>query len=365
MFELDGKYGTAKVFSDDFIQSAVSQIYGLLNTPLAEGSRIRVMPDYHAGAGCTIGLTMSIIDKVCPNLVGVDIGCGVIAAHILGVNSIDFEVLDKVIREQVPSGFATHKNASCSLPQKTSLHCRDYVDIDRAEKSAGTLGGGNHFIEVDKDSTGDFWLVIHTGSRKFGLDIARYYQKLATETCRTTGVPKALTYLEGENARNYLDDMSIAQKYAEMNRSYILRQICHGMKWLFDDVFETVHNYIDFEDNILRKGAVRADRNERLIIPMNMRDGSLLCKGKGNCDWNYSAPHGAGRLMSRSEAKQSIGLDDFKKSMEGIYTTCVTEGTIDESPMAYKPLDAITKYIYQTADVVDVLKPVYNFKAQD
>lgn len=364
MFELDGKYGTAKVFSDDAIPSAVDQIQTLLNTPLADGSCIRIMPDYHAGAGCTIGLTMTIADKVCPNLVGVDIGCGVIAARIPGVDNIDFANLDQVIRKYVPSGFATHEDQSYYLYQKEYLHCRDYVDLDRGEKSIGTLGGGNHFIEVDKDSTGDFWLVIHTGSRKFGLDIARYYQKLATEVCHNTDIPKALAYLEGEDMHNYLNDMKIAQRYAMLNRYHILRQICDNMNWSYCDAFTTTHNYIDFVSGVLRKGAVCAYFN-KLIIPMNMRDGSLLCMGKGNSDWNYSAPHGAGRLMSRSEAKKAIDIEDFKKSMDGIYTTCVSNDTIDESPMAYKPLDAITKYIQCTADVVDVLKPVYNFKAQD
>lgn len=364
MFELRGKYGTAKVFADEKIYSALDQIKVLLDTPLVDGSKIRIMPDYHAGAGCTIGLTMTITDKVCPNLVGVDIGCGVIAARIQDVNSVDCPFLDKIIRENIPSGFSTHENTTCSFSEKESLHCRDHVDIDRAEKSIGTLGGGNHFIEVDKDSADHFWLVIHTGSRKFGLDIANYYQKLATENCKETGIPKELSYLEGKDMHNYLNDMQIAQKYAKMNRSHILKQISDRMGWKFDIMFETVHNYIDFEGNVLRKGAVCANHSERLIIPMNMRDGSLICIGEGNIDWNCSAPHGAGRLMSRSEAKQTIDLDDFKKSMEGIYTTCISKETIDESPTAYKPIEAITKYLNHTANVVDIVKPVYNFKAK-
>ena len=363
MFELEGKYGTAKVFADRVEQTAMEQIQNLLNTPLAEDSQICIMPDCHAGAGCTIGLTMTIADKICPNLVGVDIGCGVIAARIQGVDRIDFETLDNVIRKYVPSGFSIHEEASYAELQDQPLHCKDSIDMYRAMRSVGTLGGGNHFIEIDKDSSGNFWLVIHTGSRKFGLDIANYYQRLAKETCNETSIPKELAYLEGDNAENYLNDMKMAQKYAIMNRSYILRQICDNMGWMFDESFTTEHNYIDFEGNILRKGAVRANHSEKLIIPMNMRDGSLICIGKGNDDWNCSAPHGAGRLMSRSEAKKTLDLDDFKKSMEGIYTTCVSEETIDESPDVYKPLDSITRHLNQTAGVIDMLKPAYNFKA--
>lgn len=364
MFELEGKYGTAKVFTDSVEQTAMEQIQNLLNTPLAEDSQICIMPDCHAGAGCTIGLTMTVTDKICPNLVGVDIGCGVIAARLQGVNDIDFEMLDKVIRKYIPSGFSIHEEVSYTELQDQPLHCKDSIDMYRAMRSVGTLGGGNHFIEVDKNPIGYFWLVIHTGSRKFGLDIAHYYQKLAIEACRTTGVPKELAYLEGEDMRNYLNDMQIAQKYATVNRNAILHQICDHMEWEIGSVFTTIHNYIDFRDGVLRKGAVCADRDEMLIIPMNMRDGSLLCVGKGNNDWNYSAPHGAGRLMSRSEAKRTINIDDFKKSMKGIYTSCVSKETIDESPDVYKPIEAITKHINDTANVVDIVKPVYNFKAK-
>jgi RNA-splicing ligase RtcB len=361
--EFRGEYGKATVYTDSVEQSAISQLYDLLNTPLAEGAEICVMPDCHAGAGCVIGLTMTITDKVCPNLVGVDIGCGVCAARISNAEHIDFEKLDTVIRDYVPSGFSVHDEEQRPVNCDTSLHCRDYVDIPRAMRSVGTLGGGNHFIEVAQDTDGYFWLIIHTGSRKFGLDIANYYQKLATTECRDKGVPKPLAYLEGEQMRDYLHDMRIAQDYAEENRRKIVQTILREMGWRCDDIFATVHNYIDFNKRILRKGAVEAGRGTQLIVPMNMRDGSLLCVGKGNPKWNYSAPHGAGRLMGRGEAKRIISIDDFKASMDGIYTSCVSLGTIDESPMAYKPMDEITKHIGDTAEILDVLKPVYSFKA--
>ena len=356
MIELNGKYNEAKVFTDDVDQASISQVIDLLNQPFVEGSTIRMMPDIHAGAGCTIGTTMTLNGKVCPNLVGVDIGCGMLV-DVLHEGEIDLPRLDSVIRERIPAGFAKRTTPHPFLSQTSldCLRCRDHVNIPMAELSLGTLGGGNHFIEVDKDDDGNLYLVIHTGSRHLGLEVANYYQKLAG------GGP--LDYLEGQAFEDYIHDMKIVQEYAHWNRLAISCEICWGMSISTIDHFETVHNYIDTDAMILRKGSVSAKRGEKLIIPMNMRDGSLICIGKGNEDWNCSAPHGAGRLFSRGEAKRRFTIDEFENEMDGIYTSSVSQSTLDECPMAYKPMDSILANIGPTAEVVKVIKPIYNFKA--
>lgn len=364
MIELQGKYANAKVFTDVVDQASISQVINLLNQPYAQGSRIRMMPDIHAGAGCTIGTTMTIRDKVCPNLVGVDIGCGMETVKIKE-KRIELQQLDKLIRREIPSGFSVR-----SKPYKyadridlSALHCARHIDMDRAGKSIGTLGGGNHFIEANRDDDGGLYIVVHSGSRHLGLQIANYYQNEGYKILKGSGVPQPLAYVEGELLEQYLHDMQIAQEYAMLNRKAMIDVIVKGMGLKVTEQFTTVHNYIDLEHKILRKGAVSAREGERLLIPINMRDGSLICTGRGNEDWNCSAPHGAGRLMSRSQAKESFTVNEFKKQMEGIYTTSVSRSTLDECPMAYKSMADIVENIEPTVRIDRVIRPIYNFKA--
>lgn len=399
MITLQGKFNTAKVFTDDIEQEAISQIIGFCNQSAFAGSKIRIMPDVHAGAGCTIGTTMTITDKVVPNIVGVDIGCGMLVAE-LGKIDIDFAKLDAAIRRDIPSGFGIRNKIHPYLANTKvdDVLCIDYIDIDRAYRSVGSLGGGNHFIEVDEDEEGNKYLVIHSGSRHLGAEAAKYYQKEAYKDLsrkfgadkrdeiiakckaehrerdieselkalasqRPSNFDEAFAYCEGPWFDAYIHDMKIIQEYADWNRKAMLDVISKGMGFEIKSSFTTIHNYIDMQTMILRKGAVSAQKGERLIIPMNMRDGSLICIGKGNPDWNYSAPHGAGRLMSRSKAKEYISLNEFQNSMQGIWTTSVGTSTIDESPMAYKPMESILSNIGDTVDVEKIIKPLYNFKA--
>lgn len=366
----------------------------MLNQDYINDAKIRIMPDCHAGTGCVIGTTMTISDKVCPNLVGVDIGCGMLAVRI-AEKDVDLPKLDDVINTYVPAGF----NVNDELLGNFS-HLNDLVapaNISLAYCSIGSLGGGNHFIELDKDDDGNLWLVIHTGSRHLGLEVAKYYQELAYKQLKDLDVgdkikaviadlkakgrekeiektinalkmhephiPKSLCYVSGQAFKDYIHDMEIVQKHAELNRKYIADTIIEKMGWHICEEFQTIHNYIDTKNLILRKGSVSARDGEKLIIPINMRDGSLICVGKGNPDWNYSAPHGAGRILSRSEAKDAVGIDEFRESMKGIYSSSVMESTIDESPMVYKPMEEIMENIKDTVDIVKVIKPVYNFKA--
>lgn len=370
MIEIYGNYGCAHVFAENVDQETYRQVRTLMDSPLAEGSTVRVMPDCHAGAGCVIGLTMTLTDVVCPNLVGVDIGCGMLATKLAGIDSLDtrdFERLDDVISRYIPSGFAINSVAhipSKNFPDLGKLRCKDAVDLKRALLSVGTLGGGNHFIEVaQSQENGDYWLIIHSGSRKLGLEIAAHYQKKAKESCEGTGVHRDLAYLTDVDRNDYLHDMELAQSYAWWNRYTMSGIICDAMDWGIENQFTTTHNYIDLDQNILRKGAVSALRGQPLLIPMNMRDGSLLCLGKGNEDWNKSAPHGAGRIMSRSQAKKVLDIHEYSEQMQGVYTTCVSYSTIDESPMAYKDSTLIEMLIDPTVEVQEHLVPVYNFKA--
>lgn len=357
MIELRGKYNNAIVYTDNIEQEAISQIITLLNQPFAEQNQIRFMPDVHAGKGCTIGFTMKMDKIVCPNLVGVDIGCGVLVAKLGDIN-IDFEKLDKVIRERVPYGFNVHNH-------QKPFHLEDLTmydslgNKDRILKSLGTLGSGNHYIEINVDEHNDKYLVIHSGSRNLGVQVCEHYQKIAEEKC--TDVAKGLEYLTGQDYDNYIHDMLTTQRYAKMNRLMMAQAICEGMDWQVLDFFQTIHNYID-EDGYVRKGAVSARLGEKLIIPLNMRDGSLICVGKGNPDWNYSAPHGAGRILSRGKAKRELDLSVFEKEMEGIYSTCVDKARLDESPMAYKDYKEIINNIGDAVDIISHIKPLYNFK---
>lgn len=394
MLKLNGKYNTAKVFTDNVDNETISQVIELLNQDYAKDAKIRIMPDCHAGAGCVIGTTMTISDKVCPNLVGVDIGCGMLAVRI-AEKEVDLPKLDDVINTYVPAGFNVNDE-----PLGNFRHLSDLAapaDISLAYRSIGSLGGGNHFIELDKDDDNNLWLVIHTGSRHLGLEVAKHYQELAYKQLKDSDVggkikamiadlktkgrekeiektiqtlkmqephiPKSLCYVSGQAFKDYIHDMEIVQKHAELNRKYIADMVIEKMGWHVCEEFQTIHNYIDTKNMILRKGSVSARDGEKLIIPINMRDGSLICVGKGNPDWNYSAPHGAGRILSRSEAKDAVGMDEFREAMEGIYSSSVMESTIDESPMVYKPMEEIMENIKDTVDVVEVIKPVYNFKA--
>ena len=398
MLELKGRYNTAKVFTDVIDENAISQIIELLNQPLSEGQKIRIMPDVHAGAGCTIGTTMTITDKAVPNLVGVDIGCGMETVRIRE-SYIEVQQLDKLIRAQIPSGFNIRKKNHRYLDKidLVGLYCFHHINLERAEKSLGTLGGGNHFIEADRGEDGTIYIVIHSGSRHLGLEVAKYYQeeaykrldgctKAETEALiasmkaegrekqiqkelkkllntKHTDVPKSLAYTEGDLFEQYIHDMKLVQEYAMLNRQAMMDEIIKGMGLHIRDCFTTVHNYIDTDKMILRKGAVSAQAGETLLIPINMRDGSLICTGKVNDDWNCSAPHGAGRVLSRGEARATLTLSEFKKQMEGIYSTSVSRDTIDESPVAYKSVDDIVSNIGDTVDVIDRIKPIYNFKA--
>ncbi len=403
---VEGKYNSAKVFTKDVDEKSLAQIKTLCDQEFCSGSKIRLMPDVHAGAGCTIGTTMTIADKICPNLVGVDIGCGMetIVFHADSPVSRNFDParLDKCIRLNIPAGFAIRKFPHKFVEELEWDKIRGKYDKNRARLSLGTLGGGNHFIEADRDGDGNLYIVVHSGSRHAGLEIAEYYQAEAWKQLNgnrdadvsaliaslkdagreqdiegeiarlksqvQTAVPESLAYVSGSLFDDYINDMRIMQHFAMLNRKAMIQTICVGLRASQDEVadqFTTVHNYIDLDSMILRKGAVSAKKGEKLLIPINMRDGSLVCIGKGNEDWNCSAPHGAGRVMSRGQARRELALDKFKAQMEGIWSTTVSMDTIDESPMAYKTMDSIVQNIGPTADVVTVIKPVYNFKASD
>ena len=400
MIEIRGKYNEAKIFADVVDSASIAQVQELCNQEFTAGSRIRLMPDIHAGAGCTIGTTMTIADMVVPNLVGVDIGCGMETVRIRE-GRLELQKLDKLIQEKIPSGFAIRDSAHPYLSQidLTELCCARHVDLLRAERSIGTLGGGNHFIEVDRDDDGNLYLVVHSGSRHLGVEVASHYQQAGykalnraddasvealiarmkaegrekeipkeikrLKNARQTRIPKALAYVSGDLFAQYIHDMRIVQRFAMLNRQAMVDVIVKGMKLHVEEQFSTIHNYIDTDARILRKGAVSAKAGERLLIPINMRDGSLLCVGKGNADWNFSAPHGAGRLMSRADARQSFTVSAFKKQMAGVYTTSVSKATLDECPMAYKGMQDILDNIGPTADVVKIIRPIYNFKAGD
>ena len=400
MIEVSGKYNSAKIFTDVVDQASIAQVILLCSQEFAQGSRIRMMPDIHAGAGCTVGTTMTIRDKVVPNLVGVDIGCGMETGR-LRERHLELQQLDKYIRQRIPSGFSIRDKAHRYMEKVdlSALRCYKSVDPLRAEKSLGTLGGGNHFIEVDRDEDGDLYLVIHSGSRHLGLEVANFYQNeayqrlngssradaealvaqlkaegrdkeiqkalKALKSTKRTSVPKPLAYAQGELFDDYIHDMAIVQQFAALSRQAMVDELLRGLKLHAQDSFTTIHNYIDMEAMVLRKGAVSAKEGERLLIPINMRDGSLICVGKGNPDWNCSAPHGAGRLMSRADAKHSFTVSQFKKEMDGIYTTSVGKSTLDECPMAYKTMSDIVDNIGETARIEKIIRPVYNFKAGD
>jgi tRNA-splicing ligase RtcB (3'-phosphate/5'-hydroxy nucleic acid ligase) len=397
MIEVKGKHNSAKIFTNNVEETAQGQIIELCNQPEYKDSQIRIMPDTHAGAGCTIGTTMTITDKVAPSLVGVDIGCGMEAVFInLDKSEVNFDQLDSVIRKYVPSGFAVRGKAHKWVEHyKLTDNLIAPVNTHRAKLSVGTLGGGNHFIELNEVSPGRVALVIHSGSRNLGKQVAEHYQNLAYdrlvnlkdekqriidelkaagreneihEALRGVKAPKIkkeLAYVQGQDFKDYLHDMHIAQRYADFNRRVMAEEIIINMGWTLDTDygFTTIHNYIDIADMILRKGAIGAAEGEEVIIPINMRDGSIIATGKGNPDWNYSGPHGAGRIMSRSKAKKNLKLEDFQNTMTDVWTTSVGESTLDEAPMVYKPLEEIIENVQDAVEIKQVIKPLYNFKA--
>lgn len=354
-----------KIFAKTIDPGALAQVDELVAQEAFKDCKVRIMPDAHVGKGCVIGFTADLGDMVIPNIVGVDIGCGMLT-HELGKQEINFDRLDWAIRRFIPSGRDVHRERTIRFPGLLDLKCfRELRNTKRFERSIGTLGGGNHFIEIDKDDSGNMYLIIHTGSRNLGKQVADYYQNLAYDLMRGKDIdmPRDLCYLTGKYRDMYLHDMKICQDFAELNRKTIADIIIDKMAWTSYSSFHTIHNYIDLESNIVRKGAIRALKGERLLIPINMRDGCILGVGKGNEDWNYSAPHGAGRILSRTEAKRVLNLTEYKKTMSEVYTSSVSMATLDEAPMAYKGIDEIVDTITDTVDIKAILKPVYNFKA--
>ena len=400
MITIQGLYNTAVCYTPALEDLAAKQIKAVCDQAEFAGCKIRVMPDVHAGKGCTIGTTMTIRDKIVPGMVGVDIGCGMETVE-LAESEIDFAKLDALIRKEIPYGREVRDtlHALNTEIDLTQLRCADQVNLNRAMRSIGTLGGGNHFIEVDRSEDGRLFLIVHSGSRHLGTEVAEYYQNegrsalwgganyqiqeviaqlkaegrfkeiqktiSALRTEHELSIPKDLAYVEGKLFEDYIHDMKITQQFAMLNRKAMVDVIMTGMGFTAVEAFTTIHNYIDTDAMILRKGSVSAMAGEKLLIPINMRDGSLICVGKGNQEWNCSAPHGAGRLMSRRAAFNALSMEEFKREMEGIYTTCVLPDTLDESPMAYKSMDEIIDQIGPTAEIVERIRPVYNFKAAD
>lgn len=406
MIEITGQYNKAKVLVSDWTKledACYKQILNLLNQKFAEDSNIAIMPDTHAGIGCVIGFTQTIVDKVVPNLVGVDIACGM---HVLKIdgkfgrnifNTSGLERLDKVIRQNIPMGMSHRSKAHKNVKHLNLQNCIADINTEKLLLSVGSMGGGNHFIEVDVDQQGDYYVVIHSGSRHLGVEICKYWQNKAIEyhkhntkdrdkiiaELKASGrerdiqselgklkkepIPNELAYLEGDDLKGYLHDMEIAQEFAYWSRKTMLDEIVEGMgikKKMIVNEFVTLHNYVDVTNKIVRKGAISLQKGEVAIIPINMSYGSLIVKGKGNRDYNFSGPHGAGRLMSRSAAKASLKMEDFKASMKDVFSTTVSSATIDEAPLAYKPVEEITENIKELCDIIEVIKPIYNIKAE-
>ena len=365
MKTVKGIYAVAKIFTDDVEQYAEAQVKMICDNQVAEGSRIRLMPDIHPGKVGPIGLSMTVTDKVIPQLLGVDIGCGMTCVK-LNKDNVEFQKLDRVIRENVPSGFAIRKephHMAAEFPYE-KLHCARHVNRPKAERSLGTLGGGNHFLELDRGEDGSLYLVVHTGSRHLGEEVAEHYTKLAHTSLKAQRleVPYYMSYLEGDEEENYMEDVQTVEDYAELNRQIIVREILKGMKWKAVEQFSVAHNYLD-ASGVLRKGAIAAEKGFQVIIPANMRDGMLLGIGLGNEDWNCSAPHGSGRRLKREDVKSWYTVSDFKREMKGIYSSCVGTDTLDEAPFAYRSLAEIAERIRDTVQITEILKPVYNYKA--
>ena len=398
MFEIKGSFATAKCYATAIEDGAIEQIRAMCDQPFTKDANVRIMPDAHAGAGCTIGTTMHVSTMAVPNIVGVDIGCGMLTVDV-GRGHIDLPLLDEACHA-VPSGFDVWEGRKERFDLEELRCYRALKDTKRLGRSLGTLGGGNHFIEIDVAQDGTKHMVIHSGSRNLGTQVANHYQKLAVELhqgkeeyfarrdaliaeykaagrrneiqavlkalrweAREATIPEDLCFVYGQYLEDYLHDVEICQRFARRNRELMAEIFLQRLGLEAADAFHTIHNYIDTEEMILRKGAIAAHKGEKVLIPINMRDGSVLAIGKGNPDWNYSAPHGAGRIMSRTAAKQNLDLDEYRREMEGVYTTSVNEATLDEAPMAYKSLSDIIDVIRESVEVIEVLKPIYNFKA--
>lgn len=381
MFEITGKYNKAKIYANTVDNASYAQVLRMCNMEKLKSSSIAMMPDMHAAEGCTVGTSMTIGEYVNPAFVGGDIGCGMQVFELCD-KDVDFFKLDNCIREKIPSGAKIHERSvfNSRLVDLGDLYCYDYIRHETVLKSFGTLGGGNHFIEMARGTDENLYLIIHSGSRRLGRDVAQYHQvqaffgqhgidpdearrkRIKVSDIKSTLHPSEC-FLSGANLERYLHDMNIAVKYALESRKHMGEVIISALGLTVEDKFATIHNYIDTKAGVLRKGAVSAQNGEKLLIPINMKDGSLLCVGKGNADWNFTAPHGSGRIMKRSEAKESFTLEEYRREMEGIFTTSVGESTLDESPMAYRRIDEILDAIEPTAEVKDILSPVYNFKA--
>ena len=379
METIKGAYTTAQIFTTNnketaVDQYAISQLQMICEQESSKGCRIRVMPDVHPGKVGTIGLTMTIGEKIIPNLIGIDIGCGMTLAQIKG-KKIEYQKLDTVIRDSVPSGFSIRANAHRFAGEFDfdALRCVKHIRTDNALLSLGSLGGGNHFIEADKDDDGNLYIVIHTGSRHLGKEVTEYYLNEGQKYLKANGieVPYEITWLEGVLMEDYLHDLQVVQQFASLNREIILDELLKGMKWKILDTYECIHNYVDaspetldtFGTSMLRKGAISANAGEKVIIPINMRDGIILGTGHGNPEWNCSAPHGSGRIMKREEVKNHFTVSSFKSEMKGIYSSCIGKDTLDEAPFAYRSLKDITDVIGETVTIDRVIRPVYNFKA--
>jgi len=377
MKTVHGLYSSAIIFTTNNSNTAIddyalAQIQMLCDNEASKGSTIRIMPDVHPGKFGTIGLTMTIHDRILPNLVGIDIGCGMTLAELKG-SKLEYQKLDSVIRDHIPSGFAI-RNKTHRFAEEfdfTSLRCFKSIRAEKAMLSLGTLGSGNHFLEVDRDDNGTLYVVIHSGSRHLGKEVTEYYLNEGQKLLKANGinVPFELTYLEGKLMEDYLHDLQIAQEFATLNREIMLDELAKGMKWKILDSYSCIHNYVEDSETtdsgtpILRKGAISAKQNEKVIIPINMKEGILLGTGLGNAEWNCSAPHGSGRIMKREEIKQNYTLSSFKAEMKGIYSSCISKDTLDEAPFAYRPLDDIAEVIKNTVNITKILRPVYNFKA--
>lgn len=406
MLSLKGKYDEAKIFTDNIDNKAIAEIINLCNQEFTKNSQIRIMPDVHAGKGCVIGTTMTLADKVVPNLVGVDIGCGMLTVT-LGNVDLDLVQVDNFINEHIPSGFNINKKAQADFRKEINeLLCIKKLSkpVETFNRGISSLGGGNHFCEIGKDEDNNKYLIIHSGSRNLGNQVARYYQDVAyeyhngikeeykeekrelikrykkegkekqiskmlkelkKENMKKSKIPKDLCYLEGKLMKDYLHDIKIIQEYSNLNRETMAKRIIEEsleMDYSKLEKFQTIHNYIDTEEMILRKGSISAKKGELVLIPINMRDGCILAKGKGNHDWNNSAPHGAGRLFSRSVAKEVISMEEYKETMKEIYSTSVKRSTIDEAPMAYKPIEEIISNVKSSVEILKIIKPIYNFK---
>ena len=364
---LKGKYSSAKVYASSIEDYARTQIINILENPAAENSTVCLMPDCHPGKLAPIGLTMTVGKTILPSLVGIDAGCGVTAAFITRHKGLEFRQLDSIIRERIPAGYENRQK-----PHRFALdfdfdrlNCRKHINLQRNQLCLGTLGGGNHFIEIDSDGSGNIFLTVHSGSRHLGKEMTDHYMNSASRVLREQGIPYEWTFLEGQAMQEYIQDLNVVQEFARLNRLAIIDDICKGMKWKYEIHTDCPHNFVETTGDriMLRKGSIRAMKGENVIIPINMKEGIILGKGRGNPEWNFSAPHGSGRIMKREDVKKRFTVSAFKKSMKGIYSSCIGDGTLDEAPFAYRSLEEIKDAVAPSVEITSILKPLYSFKA--